>query len=219
MMKHYRTTLTLLGLFFASLLALFGLEHAGILTERERERREVRVLPELIDVPELSIRKIKIERGPERLVFERRGHGPGPLAIARADRRRRRALAPGNPGPQSEGAAQITRRRHDRSSRPVVWARSAGAIVTLYAAPDTTQSGSEQPLATLAVGKAIRGNRYVRRTGASGVEVVDAKLLSAIDAPLAEWREQNRDGRCLLSGRVVFGQAPEPVHQRSPRQS
>ncbi len=36
MMKHYRTTLTLLLLFFVSLLTLVGLERAGILTEREK---------------------------------------------------------------------------------------------------------------------------------------------------------------------------------------
>ena len=77
MMKTYLKTYILIGLFFGGLLALWGLGHAGVRTENERRLRETRILPDLIEVPELSVRKVAIERGKERMVFERRGQGMG----------------------------------------------------------------------------------------------------------------------------------------------
>ena len=40
------------------------------------ELRESRILPDLINTPEATIDRVSIERGPERLVFERRGRWP-----------------------------------------------------------------------------------------------------------------------------------------------
>ena len=78
-MKSYLKTYILIGLFFASLLTYWGLERAGVRTERERLVRESRILPGLLEVPELDVRKLEIEREGEggRLVFERRGAGIG----------------------------------------------------------------------------------------------------------------------------------------------
>ena len=52
--------------------------------------RESLILPELLDMPDIDIRKISIERGKERLVFERRGTRRLALADGRAGERRRR---------------------------------------------------------------------------------------------------------------------------------
>ena len=76
-MNTYRKTYILIGIFFVSLLALLGLEYTGVPTDKERRLRESRILPDLVDTPEASIRKLAIERGKERLVFERRGQGIG----------------------------------------------------------------------------------------------------------------------------------------------
>ena len=46
-MKTHRTTYTLLTLFFASLLVLWGLEYSGVRTNKERMQRESLILPEL----------------------------------------------------------------------------------------------------------------------------------------------------------------------------
>ena len=94
MMKTHRTNYTLLALFFASLLVLWGLEYSGVRTNKERRLRESLILPELLDTPAIDIRKVSIERGKERLVFERRGAGSDALADGRALERRRRALSP-----------------------------------------------------------------------------------------------------------------------------
>ncbi len=77
MMKSNRTTLVLIGLFFASLLALLGLEYAGVYTVKERALRESRVLPALLSIPEVIIDRVAIDRGSERLIFERRGRASG----------------------------------------------------------------------------------------------------------------------------------------------
>src|SRR5690348_1026751 len=72
-MKTTRTTLTLIGLFFAGLLVLWWLDYSGVPTEQQRRQRLNWVLPDLIDTPEAAIRRVEIARGSERLVFERRG--------------------------------------------------------------------------------------------------------------------------------------------------
>ena len=77
MMKEHRNTLILMVLFFASLLAFWGLQNSGVLTEKERRLRQSRLLPDLLNVPEADIARVTIERGKERLAFERRGKGPG----------------------------------------------------------------------------------------------------------------------------------------------
>ena len=73
MMKTHRTTYTLLGLFIVSLLVLWGLKYSGVATDKDRRLRESRVLHDLLETTEASIRKLVVERGKERLVFERRG--------------------------------------------------------------------------------------------------------------------------------------------------
>ncbi|AMV38931.1 hypothetical protein [Planctomyces sp. SH-PL62] len=73
-MKTPRSTYLLIGFFLGSLLLLWGMERAGVLTEAERARRRDRVLPDLVDLKESDVRRVEIDRGTDRLVFER--HGP-----------------------------------------------------------------------------------------------------------------------------------------------
>ena len=63
------------------------------------------------------------------------------------------------------------------------------ATVRLWAGTSQDQDKTSQPAATLEVGKSARGIRYVRPGGVDATEVVDAKLLSALDLPLHDWRE------------------------------
>ena len=73
-MKTSRTTLTLIGLFFAGLLVMWWLDYSDVPTEQQRRARLNRILPDLIDTPEASVGRLEILRGQERLVFERRGN-------------------------------------------------------------------------------------------------------------------------------------------------
>ena len=63
------------------------------------------------------------------------------------------------------------------------------ATVRLWAGTSPDQDKTSRPAATLEVGKSSRGIRYVRPGGLDATEVVDAKLLSALDLPLTDWRE------------------------------
>jgi hypothetical protein len=191
MMKSYRTTLTLVAIFFAGLLSLWGLERAGVLTQKERRLREGRMLPELISVPEVAIRKLEIERGKERLVFERRGARLGhwqmrqPIDAAAEPSRLETLVRNLKELRKSPDAGTI------RSEQDAFGLSPPVATVRLWGGRDSDQNLSEQgpPLASLAIGQVIRGNRYVRPDQSAGIEVTDAKLLSAVDAAVHDWRE------------------------------
>ena len=57
MMKTHRTTYTLVVLFFASLLVLWGLEYSGVRTAKENRLRESLILPELLETPATAFAK------------------------------------------------------------------------------------------------------------------------------------------------------------------
>jgi hypothetical protein len=189
MMKTYLKTYVMIGAFFASLLALWGLEYAGVRTDKEKRLRDTRLLPELIDVNEGDIRVLTIERGSEQLVFERRGPGVG----------RWQMVAPKNVAAEPTRLETLVRnlkemRRSLDSGSVTGPADSFGlappvATVRLWGERTNDDSQTEKPMATLVVGKTVRGVRYVRPGGAEAIEGADGKLLSAVDLPMADWRE------------------------------
>ncbi len=188
-MKEHRNTLILMVVFFASLMAFWGLQNSGVFTEKERRLRESRLLPDLIGLHEDEIAKVTIERGKERLAFERRTNAPGrwqmvePLNVAaeptrleslvRTLKELRRSLDSGTVAgdPATYGLAT-----------PV-------AIVRLFGGSSQSAGQPSEPIATLEVGKSIRGTRYVRPDREEGIETADSRLLAAVDLPLSDWRE------------------------------
>jgi hypothetical protein len=182
-MKTSRTTFVLMGLFFAGLALLWGLEYAGVLTESQRLRRGERILPELMDVREGAIRKIEIARKGETLVFERRGRYGwqmrAPMDVA------------ADAGPLESLLQNLRALR-----------RSPDAG-TIDAAPDsfglgppeatlrlwTGEGSSAAPAAVLEIGKTAQNHRYVRTGDAGGVDVVEKAFLAAIDRPADSWRD------------------------------
>jgi Domain of unknown function (DUF4340) len=186
MMKNYLKTYVLIGLFFASLLAYWGLERSGVRTENERRLRESRILPDLIEVPDLSVRKLVIERGVERMVFKRRGRGVGswqmvePKDVAAEPTRLETLVRNLKELRKSLDSGEVTAAAHSFGLAPPV------ATVSLWG----DESKSAGPLATLALGKSVRGNRYVRPGESKDIEVADSKLLNAVDLPAADYRQQ-----------------------------
>jgi hypothetical protein len=189
MMKEHRNTLILMAVFFASLMAYWGLERSGLLTEKERRLRETRLLPDLIPVPEAEIVRVTIERGKERLAFERRTKAAArwqmvePLDVA-AEPTRLESLV---------RMLRELRRSPDSGTLggdPAMYGLDApAATVRLFGGRTSSSGQPHEPIATLEVGKSVRGIRYVRPDHQQGVETVDPKLLAAVDLPLAEWRE------------------------------
>ena len=149
-------------------------------------------MPALLDVPEANIRKLAIERGlgAPGLRAPRPGHGP--LADGRAEGRGGRADAAGDPGSKPQGPAQVARlgeRRRARRTR-LAWLLRVATVRLWADRVRQTGTSTDEPIATLAVGKTVRGIRYVRPGGTEAIEVADSKLLSAVDLPVADWREQ-----------------------------
>jgi hypothetical protein len=188
-MKTPRTTFALIGLFFAGLLVLWWLDYAGVPTERERLARQNRILPDLIDTPEASIARVEIARGEEKLVFERRG--PNRWQMTR----------PTDVAADPSALESLVRNLKDLRRSPDSGTITGPAETFGLAPPESTirvwsSEGSSvgtdrPPLAALEVGKTFRGSRYVRPSGIEGIEVVDPKLLGALDRPLKDWREHS----------------------------
>ncbi len=190
MMKTHRTTYTLLTLFATSLLVLWGLEYAGVRTGKERRMRESLLLPELLEIPEAGIRKLAIERGKDRMVFERRGTGAG----------RWQMIEPVNAAAESARLETLVRNLKDlrhsldagsMTGPPATYGlEHPDAIVRIWGNENEGPGKPGAAVATLAVGKTVRGVRYVRAGQAGSIEIADAKLLTAVDQAPAEWRER-----------------------------
>jgi len=188
-MKAHHKTYALIGFFFLGLLVLWGLEYSGVPTERERRLRESLVLPDLLDTPEASIRTLAIERGSERLVFERRGSLIGrwqmiePLGVAAEASRLETLVRNLKELRQSPDSGGLTGPAATFGLDP------PAATVRLWTNRNASPPKTNQPVATLAIGKTARGVRFVRPGGTDVVEVADAKLLKAVDLPAADWRD------------------------------
>ncbi len=64
------------------------------------------------------------------------------------------------------------------------------AVVRLWGETARGSNKPSEPIATLALGKTVRGTRYVRPGSTDSIEAADSKLLSAVDLPVFDWREQ-----------------------------
>ena len=188
-MKTHHKTYALAGIFFIGLLIMLGLEYFGVPTEKERRMRESLVLPELLSTPEASIRKLAVERGNERLVFERRGQGIGrwqmiePHGVAAAGSRLETLVRNLKELRQSPDSGDI------KGPAATFGLDPPAATVRLWTDQGAGSAKADPPVATLAIGKATRGIRFVRPGGTDVIEVADAKLLNAVDIPAADWRD------------------------------
>ncbi len=190
MMKTHHTSYSLLGLFILCLLAMWALNYFGVATDKERVLRESRVLPSLLETSAESIRKVSIEQDGKRLVFERRGQGGSRWQMvepidAAADSARLRTLV-----------HNLKELRLSLDSGAVTGPEatyglaSPSAIVRVWGDSGANKESADQPLAYLALGKTVRGSRYVRPGEEGAILVADAKLVSMVDQPVHEWREK-----------------------------
>ena len=203
-MKSNRTTTILLILFFGGLLTMWGLQLAGVRTNDQEQRRAEWVLPDLIGTPAEAIRRVALDRGDEHLVFERRGRGPGgwqmvdPLDVAAEPTR----------------LETLVRNLHDLRKSPDAGTIEGPAATFGLDPPAATVrlfAGTDYRLAAvLEIGKTIRGIRYVRPTGSTGIEVADSKRLAALDLPVTAWRQP------VVMGVPTFQVASLTITRRRP---
>lgn len=184
-MKAYRTTLVLSALFLAALVAMWGLERSGTLTERERLARADLILPGLLGAAESAISRVEVDRGGEILAFERRPDSSGLWnmvvpKVAAADSGRITALI-----------RNLLALKRSPDSGLLDPARADFGLEHPAATVKLWRSNSDAPAAELEFGKVARDARYVRARGAGGVDVVDPKLFLGLDDPMYSWRERN----------------------------
>lgn len=176
-----RKSIVLMALFFGGLLGLWAADVARVPTSEESRRRAGRVLPELMDVPTGSIRRVEILGGPRRIAFERRGDGwrmVEPVDAA-ADRPKIDALLQSlRVLPRPADGLELTGPPGDYGLDPPT------RTIRVF------QSEAQGPIASLEVGRTIRDGRYVRPVGSGGVEVVDAAPLAGIEGSAASWRDR-----------------------------
>lgn len=178
-----RTLILLLILFFGGLVGLWWADYAKIPTARQRERMMGRVLPELVELRPLDVRRVELTGDPAgRLVFVRRDQGGWQMlepVDAAADASRLESLIQNMIALQPmPGAGPI--------------AAPAGRFGLDHPVRTIAFYGSEtsRPIAALDVGKTVGQERYVRRRGQQGIDVVDARWFNAIEQPPAAWREK-----------------------------
>lgn len=191
-MKPYRSTLILVGLFFAGLIVLWRLESSGVLTEAQRLEHRQLILPGLIDVPESSITRVEIAREGRTLAFERRGKDRWQMVEpvdAAADSTSLETLVRNLKGlRRSPDTGTINAPGESYGLNPPaavvrVWGESGPA--------PGSSSSSSAPLAVLEIGKIAHDFGYARPAGAQAIDVVSNKMLEFVDRPPADWRERN----------------------------
>lgn len=180
-----RTQIALLVLFFAGLLGYWWAESARIPTAERLRRESGLVLPELLDVKPIEIRRVEVTGGEDVLAFERDGDHwrmVQPLHTL-ADRSRLDTLVANLKDLKASREIGKVHGPAERFGleRPV-------RIVHLFG-PDP-----KTPIATLDVGRVLDDHRYVRSAGGKDVEVVDSRLLAALDLPADDWRERSLFG-------------------------
>ena len=179
---RYRSTIALFILFIAGLGVLWWADQAKVPTRSQRAVLLNRILPELIDTPLHEISRIEVDRG----------GGKDRIVVVRREASRWQLIEPIDVAADANVIETLIRNLKDLSKSP-----DAGAITddpAPYGLDQTAGtlkifSSSLKPLAYLKLGKTVADRLYIRAGEESSIEVVDARLLTALTAPLIKWRD------------------------------
>ena len=153
--------------------------------------RDSLILPELLETPATGIRKVSIERGKERLVFERRSTGRGrwqmvePMNVAAEPSRLETLVRNLKELRRSLDAGSMT-------GPPATFGlEHPEAIVRLWGSENEGGASSAEPLATIDIGKTVKRLRYVRPVS-SGIDRGGRRQAAERRRPArsTEWRER-----------------------------
>lgn len=182
-----RSTVALLAAFFVGLgLLWWASDRRPPAEDRLRDRLGV-VLPGLLGSRPDDIRWIQIVGGPTPVTLERREGGRwqvgGPFDAA-ADRAEAERLV-----------RNLGILRRLPGSAPLTGPAAEYGLATPARTVHIYGNDRHLPLDILELGRIAAGRRYVRRRDSTGIEVVDARALAAVDRPAEAWR-----ARSLLVG-------------------
>ncbi|WP_435009874.1 DUF4340 domain-containing protein [Tundrisphaera lichenicola] len=179
---NHRGTYALLALFFAGLCGLWVADYAQLPTSRTLARQRSRILHELIDTKPDDLRKIEILGGEAPMAFERR------------DGNRWQMTAPEGVAADPSMVETLAFNLKELTRKPEAGTLEADPATYGLAPPERTirlwGASTDEPLATLQVGKISLDRRFVRSAGSEGVEVVDARGLDLLRLPPVRWRDR-----------------------------
>jgi len=183
-MRH-RTTVVLFTLFLAGLGVLWWADYADVPTRDEQRVRLNRLLPELVDTPVGEVRRIEVVRdgGKERLVVERRAGGTWQM------------LSPADGAADAGLIETLTKNlkelRKSADAGTITGDPAPYGLATPKASVRLYGTDPDRPLASLEVGARDRDRLYVRPGDSRGIEVVDARLLLALEEDIMAWRDRS----------------------------
>ena len=183
-MKH-RTTLTLLVL-FATVLGVMGwLNYTHVSTIDPTS-----LLPSLIDVEPRLITRLEIDRGVQSATDKTNGR----LVLTRQPDWTWQMVDPINTAADTNLVETLVKNLKEMrksadagtiTDDPAKYGLDEpSAIVSLFT------KDAKTPVAKLEIGKAAGERLYVRPGGASGIEVIDSRLVSALRLPTVDWRDK-----------------------------
>ena len=180
-MKNRGTT-ALIALFFAGLLGLWAADRLHVPSDAERDRHRGRVLVGMINVKPDDLRKVEIDGGTgPALTFERRAGG------------RWQMTAPLDVAADPSLVEGLAFRLKELARKPGADAIAGGLAKYDLAPPARTirlwGAKTDEPLATLDLGKVSLDRRYVRADNGTAIEVVPAQGLEVVDLPPVRWRD------------------------------
>ncbi|MFO0953655.1 MAG: DUF4340 domain-containing protein [Isosphaeraceae bacterium] len=183
-MRH-RTTFALLALFFLGLGVLWWADYADIPTDAERRELSSRLLPSLRNVRLDQILRVDVEsRSPDLRVSVTRLPGGAGWQL------REPVEATADPNLVDTLVANLKELRKSADAGTITGDPAPYGLDAPQATVKLYGVNSKLPLAVLEVGKTLRDRTYVRPGGASGAEVVDARLLGAVGRPPTDWRDR-----------------------------
>ena len=137
------------------------------------------------------MQRLEIERGKDRLVFERRGQGIGrwnmvePIEVAAEPTRLETLVRNLKEMRKSQDSGSVAGSPDSFGLAPPV------ATVKLWGGAAARSQSAAAPIAALDLGKTVHNLQYVRAVGTDAIEVADVKLLNAVELPLNDWRRRS----------------------------
>lgn len=171
-------------LFFAGLIGLWWLDYAHVPDRDAAKMSEGRVLPGLWEARPDDVQRVEIEGGPQRLAFERRPGNRWQM-VEPVD-------AAADPSMVETLALNLKMLERIRDAGTLDESPSSYGLAPPVRTIRLLGRGGTKPLATLEIGSFAtnRDKRYVRSSGSGGIEVIEARAVSAVEKAAESWRDR-----------------------------
>lgn len=202
-----QTTILLMILFAAALGVLWWVDYSRLPDRNLRQAMLNRVLPELIETRPADIRRIEVSSTDrqEPIVIERRKGSAWQILKpieAAADASSVETLV-----------TNLRELRRSPDSGLIEGDPEPYGLKTPRATIKVFTEDAKEPKATLQIGRTLENKLYVRSDGEKGIDVVDSRLLNAVDLTPVDWRDK------MLFHMPSFRVASVTIEQATPNRT